>query len=121
MDEVNTKPAKSGITRDKKGRFPKGVSGNPAGKPVGTVSIVEGIRRKLLEVDPVTRRPYMDIFLSTLFQKAAKEGNEQLMRDMINRIDGMPKQTTDVTTNGKEIKTVLVEFLDGSKSNSDTS
>jgi hypothetical protein len=97
--------------------FPKGVSGNPDGRPVGSVSIVEGIRRKLLEVEPGTKKQYLELFLSSYFKNAIKDGDNQLMRDMINRIDGMPKQTTDLTTNGKEVNQVLVKFIDGSTNN----
>lgn len=89
--------------------FPKGVSGNPNGRPVGSVSIVEGIRRKLLEVEPGTKKQYLELFLSSYFKNAIKDGDNQLMRDMINRIDGMPQQKTDLTTNGKDlvVKTIM--------------
>ena len=76
--------------------FKKGQSGNPNGRPVGSVSIVEGIRRKLLEIEPNNKKTYLELFLSKLFLKAIKEGNEQLMKDMINRVDGMPKQDIGV-------------------------
>lgn len=92
---MKAKPENTGIIRNEKGQFPKGVSGNPAGRPEGSVSIVGGIRRKLLEVNPENKKTYLDSFLETLFKKSVSEGNEQLMRDMINRIDGMPKQTVE--------------------------
>ena len=38
------KPAPEAVPRDNKGRFPPGVSGNPAGKPVGAIG-----RRAVLE------------------------------------------------------------------------
>ena len=83
--------------------FKKGQSGNPNGRPVGSVSIVEGIKRKLLEVEPANKKTYLELFLSKLFLKAIKEGNEQLMKDMINRVDGMPQQRTDITSGDKPI------------------
>jgi len=88
--------------------FKKGQSGNPKGKEPGTVSIVEGIRRKLLEVEPGTKKQYLELFLSSYFKNAIKDGDNNLMRDMINRIDGMPKQSTDITTDGHEIKGVVI-------------
>jgi hypothetical protein len=91
--------------------FIKGQSGNPNGRPVGSVSIVEGIRRKLLEVEPGTKKTYLELFLSSYFKNSIKDGDTNLMRDMINRIDGMPKQSTDLTTNGKDLETVLVKFI----------
>jgi hypothetical protein len=94
--------------------FKKGQSGNPNGRPVGTVSIVEGLRRKLKEIDPTERRSYLDIFIDKLISKAAKEGDVALMRDLVDRIDGKPRQSVDVTTNGKDIlpKEEVKRFLD---------
>ena len=92
-------------------KWKKGQSGNPNGRPKGSVSIVEGIKKKLLEIEPVNKKTYLELFLSKLFLKAIKEGNEQLMKDIINRVDGMPKQSTDLTTNGKDLQTLMVKFI----------
>lgn len=79
----------------------KFVKGNPGGgRPKGSVSIVEGIRRKLLEIEPVNQKTYLELFLNTYFKNAIKEGDSQLIKDMINRIDGMPKQAVDVNNSG---------------------
>lgn len=80
-----------------KNKWVKGQSGNPKGRPEGSVSIVEGIKKKLLEIEPDNKKTYLELFLSKLFLKAIKEGNEQLMKDMINRVDGMPKQSLDMS------------------------
>jgi hypothetical protein len=87
----------------------KFVKGNPGGgRPPGSVSIVAGIKQKLLEVHPKKKKTYLELFLSKLFIKAIKDGNEQLMRDMINRIDGMPQQKTDLTTGGEKLESFIV-------------
>lgn len=83
--------------------FKKGQSGNPNGRPVGSVSIVEGIKKKLLEIEPENKKTYLDLFLSRYFRKAIKDGDVGLIRDMINRIDGMPQQRTDITSGDKPI------------------
>lgn len=94
MGTDNTETIKSDLTGQKHDtRWKKGQSGNPNGRPEGSVSIVEGIKRKLLEIEPGNKKTYLELFLNKLFLKAIKDGNEQLMRDMINRVDGMPKQT----------------------------
>ncbi len=103
MGNTDTIPEITGEKQKKDTRFKKGVSGNPNGRPVGSVSIVEGIKRKLLEVEPANKKTYLELFLSKLFLKAIKEGNEQLMKDMINRVDGMPQQRTDITSGDKPI------------------
>jgi hypothetical protein len=40
-----------------------------------------------------------------------------MMKDIIDRIDGKPQQGVDVTSNGKDIQTVLVKFLDDKSTN----
>jgi hypothetical protein len=88
-------------TDPKTGKF---VKGNPGGgRPVGSVSIVEGIKKKLLEIEPENKKTYLDLFLSRYFRKAIKDGDVGLIRDMINRIDGMPQQRTDITSGDKPI------------------
>lgn len=77
---------------------------NMDGRPPGSISIVEGIKKKLLEIDPANKKTYLELFLSKLFLKAIKEGNEQLMKDMINRVDGMPKQNVDVLSGGEKLQ-----------------
>lgn len=80
-------------TDPKTGKF---VKGNPGGgRPPGSVSIVEGIKKKLLEIEPVNKKTYLEMLLSKLFLKAIKEGDTTLIKDMINRVDGMPKQEID--------------------------
>lgn len=91
--------------------FKKGQSGNPDGRPVGSVSIVEGIRKKLLEIEPENKKTYLDLFLSRYFRKAIKDGDVGLIRDMINRIDGMPMQKNDLTTNGKDLPTPILNAV----------
>lgn len=70
---------------------------NMDGRPVGSVSIVEGIKKKLLEIEPENKKTYLDLFLSRYFRKAIKDGDVGLIRDMINRIDGMPIQKNELS------------------------
>ena len=89
-------------TDPKTGKF---VKGNPGGgRPEGSVSIVEGIKRKLLEVEPANKKTYLELFLSKLFLKAIKEGeilatikqdNVKMGRDSISLL-------VDII-NGKEV------------------
>ena len=80
-------------TDPKTGKFTKGNPGG--GRPVGSVSIVEGIKKKLLEIEPVNKKTYLELFLNTYFKNSIKNGDATLIRDMINRIDGMPKQPVE--------------------------
>jgi len=85
---------------------------NLEGRPEGSVSIVEGIKRKLMEIQPENKKTYLELFLNKLFLKAIKEGDVTLMKDIINRVDGMPKQSIDATTNGQNLSTIsMSDFI----------
>ena len=88
----------------KKNIWKKGQSGNPNGRPGGSVSIVEGIKKKLLEIEPINKKTYLELFLSSYFKNAIKNGDTNLMRDIINRVDGMPKQNVDVMSDGEKLQ-----------------
>jgi hypothetical protein len=75
-----------------KNKWVKGQSGNPHGRPAGTVSIVESLKRKLSEIEPESKRTYLDLFMETYLRKTIKGGDSKLIVDYINRVDGMPKQ-----------------------------
>jgi hypothetical protein len=86
-------PASAGIIRDEKGRFPKGVSGNPNGRPKGTLSLVSLLKKKLESIAPNSQKTWAELFVDKMFFTAINDkGDSALMRDIVNRIDGMPKQ-----------------------------
>jgi hypothetical protein len=90
--------------------FMPGVSGNPKGRPKGTVSITEAIRRKLNEMAPSTdnkeKRTYLEVLIIRIMNKAIIEGDQQMISRIWNYIDGMPKQSIEHTG-----KMTLEEFL----------
>ena len=98
-----------------------GQSGNPSGRPKGTVSIVEAIRRKLQKmpcncggtfrliktgknkgkykcnkcrtiVEKDDAKRYVDFMVDKIFKKALIENDTRMMIDIVDRIDGKPKQ-----------------------------
>lgn len=112
MADNNTSPEITGKKHDTK--WKKGESGNPNGRPVGSISIVEGIKHKLMEIEPENKKTYYELFLSKLFRKAIKDGDVTLIRDMINRVDGMPKQTNELQgVGGKDLIINVVSYKDG--------
>lgn len=82
-----------------------GVSGNPDGRPEGSVSIVEGFRRKLQEFAPSKdneeKRTYLELLIETYFKKALNEGDVRIIRDLIDRIDGKPTETINANLKGE--------------------
>jgi len=71
MNQEN--PDKSGIIRDDKGRFPKGVSGNPLGKPEGTVSLVSDIKNRLIWIKEHQPEKYQGIIDDYWMDKNKRE------------------------------------------------
>jgi hypothetical protein len=77
--------------RDEKGRFIKGSSGNPGGSPKISISITKQLVEKLekdgcKDLDEITDK----------IIKLAKNGNEQMIKYLWERIDGKLKETIDV-------------------------
>jgi hypothetical protein len=88
--------------------FPKGVSGNPAGKPKGVPNSKTRLLR-LLELVQVKTNPItgekeeftvaeqLDLMV---LQKAFK-GDLRAYQEILDRLEGKPKQTTDITADIK--------------------
>ncbi len=84
--------------------FEKGVSGNPKGKPKGSLNS-KTIITKLLEIDvdaksltdeAVKVTAHEAIWLKTL--KQAMEGDEKARRDIYDRLEGKPLQKVETET-----------------------
>lgn len=83
---------------DEKGRmvFPKGVSGNPAGRPKGSVSLVTEMKRKLAEVHPTMKKSYAEALVDSILDDALMlDGPSRKL--VMQYIEGMPQQKTELT------------------------
>ncbi len=92
MDEF---PETTGGSRNPDGTFKKGVSGNPEGRPKGSLSIKDLVRQHL-EDNPEDLKEFVAHFV--------KE-NRQLAWQML---EGRPFQASDITSKGNEIKGVPI-------------
>ena len=109
------KPETTGIIRTKEGRFVKGVSGNPKGRPEGSLSLVSILKKKLNEIAPNSRKTWAELFVDKMFFAAISDkGDAQLMKDIVNRIDGMPKQNIGIGVDDtiEKIEVEIVKFND---------
>lgn len=69
-----------------------------------------GLYKEALDEESETGVPRKIIVARKLVQ-LAERGDVVAIKELGNRIDGMPKQSTDLTTNGKDLETVLVKFI----------
>ena len=71
-------------------RWKKGESGNPAGRPVGSVSITAEIKRKLQEIPDGQQKSYLELLINRILKQAVVDGNEQMIKQIWSYIDGPP-------------------------------
>lgn len=77
--------------RNRRGQFNPGVSGNPGGRPVGRVSIVEAMRR--LAAMPMPKgKPGETVAerIAALVVMGAAQGDARMIALAIDRLDGKP-------------------------------
>jgi hypothetical protein len=91
QEQITKTPDISGENRDEMGRFRPGSSGNPTGRPSGCVSITAEIKKKLQEVPEGQQKSYLELLINRILKQAVVDGNEQMIKQIWNYIDGTPK------------------------------
>ena len=91
MADELIEPNKIGDNRQPDGKFGPGNIANPNGRPPGNLSVVEAIKRQLKESPEGSDKTYLDLLIQRVFKKAIQEGDVGMIKDIINRVDGMPK------------------------------
>lgn len=81
--------------------FKPGQSGNPNGRPKREWTMA-GLLEDALEEQDETGTPYKQIIIKKLRTLAAK-GDLVAIKEVNNRMDGMPHQTSDITSDGEAI------------------
>ena len=82
----------------------KFIKGNPGGgRPKGSgISIVTEIKRKLQECPEGSKATYLELLINRIFKQAIQDGDASMIKDMINRVDGMPVQKNQHTGDNDE-------------------
>jgi len=92
--------------------FKKGKSGNPAGKPKGTLGFVTLFRKaikKLAEADGVdVDSAEVDIVLKGL--EKAKAGDFKFWDSLFNRVYGKAQSKVDITSGGDRLDSLLKDI-----------
>ncbi len=75
--------------------FKKGQpSANPKGRPIGSLSLVDILRRKLGEVPPGTSNTRAEQLVDAYLVEAMEK--TELKKDAFDRVDGKPKQDVGI-------------------------
>lgn len=83
--------------------FVKGQSGNPDGRPPGAKNFTTKVREALEKIAEGKDYTYEEALIKSIMKKAIVDGDSATQRLMWNYLDGLPHQTTDITSAGKPI------------------
>lgn len=126
MTNINKSPDDTGKKQEKRGdietRFKKGQSGNPKGRPPGSVSITTEIKKRLQEMPNGQKKTYLELLISRILKLGVVDGNEQMIKIIWNYVDGMPNQLLEadinvVTSEANKAKEALKNILNRSLKN----
>lgn len=84
----------------KKYQWPKGVSGNPNGRPPGSISPRDKIRQ-MFEANPDDFEGFLEAYIN----------DPKNRRHVVELLDGKPHQHIDHTTGGKELPQPIINVF----------
>lgn len=97
------------VKRDKRGRWVKGSSGNPKGRPLKPFAITNEVKKIMQMKEPVTKKPYLELFAQSVLTRAI-EGDPTCTKLVFQYVDGLPVQNIDVNETGeKKIEVVFTK------------
>jgi len=81
-----------------------GQSGNPAGRPKGSgLSITTEIKRELDKIPQGQKATNLQLLIKKILKLAIEEDDKVMIKNIWNYVDGLPKQSTEVTLRAKPI------------------
>ena len=90
--------------RNEKGQFKKGHSGNPGGRPKGSITKI--MREFMYEIDDTGFSRVQH--LCFILWDAALKGDLQAIKLIMDRVDGTPRQTIETTQVSEPIKVLQI-------------
>lgn len=85
--------------------FKPGQSGNPKGAPKKDWTWAS-VLKEAVEEEAKTGRPVKELMAKSMVREVMK-GNVNAFNAVVNRMDGMPSQKTDITSDGEAIGVVI--------------
>lgn len=106
--------------------WPKGVSGNPNGRPKKEFSLTQGMRDFLSEHDPDKKRERKDLLVEQTYKQAMR-GDIAAIKMIFNYLEGMPKgsetqvavQVNTIVATHEMKKETILEYVQKSFSEED--
>ncbi len=90
-------------------QFPKGVSGNPQGRPKLT-KLTDALREQLAEINPDAPEETIAEQIARALISEAKSGNVQAAREIADRTEGKPKQAIDLDLQINDWRTLAKNY-----------
>lgn len=118
--ENPAKPGENQATRNELGQFIPGVSGNPAGKPKGVKHMTTLLEEAIKAVAEGTGTTEDKLVVKALIDKA-KQGDTKAIDMVFDRLEGKPKQTTEIETDGAQILILPIELINKHEADTSTS
>lgn len=75
-------------------RFSKGETGNPNGRPKGSISLAELVKKELELVPKGEKKSFAELLIAKVMDMALK-GNFQAIKLIWSYVDGLPRQTIE--------------------------
>lgn len=109
--------------REANGRFPKGVSGNPGGRPKNNhTSIINLLEKTIDETMPGTSRTYKEAIVSGWLLTILNNKDKlkiAALKEALDRLYGKPKESLEVSGKDGGPLPVSIEYVPTSKGKAD--
>lgn len=108
MSKKNSKTTKKQPHPSAKGGFqdnPQNI--NKKGRPPRGWSWAEILEEVAEQVEPKSGKKFKELVSKRIWVKAVN-GDMSAMKEIMNRMDGFPKSSTDVTSDGEKIEGIVV-------------
>ena len=93
---MSEEPNQIGDNRQPDGTFGPGNIANPNGRPKGSLSLIELLKKELEKVPEGQKLSYAEAFIKKVLHKAINEGDQQSQRLVMNYVEGLPTQALKV-------------------------
>ncbi len=90
-------------------RFPKGVSGNPNGRPRLT-RLTDALRQQIAEIAPDAPEETIAEQIAATLIKLALSGDVQAIKEIGNRTEGLPRQAIDLDLQINDWRTLAQNY-----------